>query len=137
MALETLKNVNEIGGFEVVVLDDLRETNPELFPKENLGQMDHIAFERDIRPHKFIYIRNDKNSITFNLQNGPIDEVGVNGCQVDTMIEAAKMIIEKLNEKFPCIENQHALCRIDEVLFWLCKRKSDRLKRGVEGKSLT
>lgn len=136
MALETLKDVKEIGGFEVVVMDDLRETNPELFPPENLGQMNHEAFERDIRPHKFIYIRYDKNSITFNIQNGPIKEVGINGCQVDNMIEAAKMIIEGLNKNFPCRENSIAITKLEEAILWLGKRKSDRLKRDVEGKSL-
>ena len=33
------------------------------------------------------------------IQNGPIKENGVNGCQVDTIIEATKAIIEGLNKK--------------------------------------
>lgn len=133
MALETLKDVNEIGGFEIVVMDELRETNPELFPPENLGQMNHEAFERDIRPNKFIYLRNDKNSITFNIQNGPIKEVGVNGCQVETLIEAAKLIIDGLNKQFPCRENSIVITKLEEAILWLQKRKTDREKRNVEG----
>lgn len=111
MALETLKDVKEIGGFEI--------------GRYEFGEQEYLD--------KFIVIFEKENAIGFKLQNGPIKEVGVNGCQVDTMIEAAKMIIGKLNEKFPCIENQNALCRIDEVLFWLWKRKYNREKRGVEG----
>jgi hypothetical protein len=133
MALETLKGIEEIGGFEVVVMDDLREKHPDLFPHELKGQMDYEAFERDIRPNKFIYLRKDKNSITFNLQNGPIKEVGVNGCQVDTLIEAAKIIIEGLNKQYPCRENALIITKLDEALLWSMKRKLDREKRKVEG----
>ena len=49
------------------------------------------------------------------------------------MIEAAKIIIEKLNQKFPCRENSVAITKLDEALMWLDKRKKDREKRNVEG----
>jgi hypothetical protein len=133
MALETLKGIEHIGGFEVVVMDKLRESNPELFPKEALGQMNYEAFERDIRPHKFIYVRHDKNSITFNIQNGPIKEVGINGCQVDTLIDTATLILLGLNEKFPCEENTAAINCLMRASQFLEERKINREKRGVEG----
>jgi len=136
MGLETLKGIKKIGEFDVVVMDELRETNPELFPPEALGQMNYEAFERDIRPNKFIYLRHDKNSLTFNIQNGPIKEVGINGCDVSTIIEAAKVILEGLNKNFPCRENAVAITKLDEALMWLDKRKKDRIARDVEGKSL-
>lgn len=131
MALETLKGVTEIGGFKVVVMDELREKFPEKFNES--GAMDYKWFEADIRPHNFIYVRRDVNSIAFTIQNGPIKEVGVNGCQVDTLIEAAKLIIEGLNKNFPCRENAMVITKLDEALMWSNKRKSDREKRGVEG----
>jgi hypothetical protein len=109
----------------------LREKYPEKFNAS--GAMDWQWFEQDIRPNHFVYVRHDKNSLSFTLQNGPIQENGVNGCQVDTLIEAAKLIIEGLNKEFPCRENSMAITKLDEALLWLGKRKADREKRGVEG----
>lgn len=131
MALETLKDVTEIGGYDVVVMDNLREKYPEKFNES--GAMDYVWFETEIRPKNFIYLRHDKNSLTFTIQNGPIKEVGVNGCQADTLIEAAKLIIEGLNKQFPCRENSIAITKLEECILWLGKRKADREKRGVEG----
>lgn len=133
MALETLKGVTKIGDFDVVVMDDLREKYPDKFNES--GAMDYKWFEKEIRPHNFVYVRNDVNSISFTIQNGPIKEAGVNGCQVDTIIEAAKIIIEGLNQKFPCRENSMVITKLDEALLWSKKRKTDREARGVEGLS--
>lgn len=131
MALETLSGVTEIGGFSVVVMDDLRKLNPSKFNES--GAMDYTWFEKDIRPNNFVYVRHDVNSLTFTMQNGPVKEKGINGCQVDTVIEAAKLIIEGLNKNFPCRENAMAITKLDEALMWLRKRKEDREKRDVEG----
>jgi len=131
MALETLKNVKEIGGFKVVVMDKLREKYPEKFNES--GSMDYKWFEKDIRPNNFIYVRNDVNSLSFTIQDGPIKESGINGCQVDTVIETAKTIIEGLNKNFPCHENEMVIEKLTEALMWIEERKKDRVKRGVEG----
>lgn len=133
MALETLKGVKEIGGFEVVVMDELREKYPDKFGAS--GAMDWQWFEKDIRPNHFIYVRMDKNSISFTLQNGPVKEAGVNGCQVDTLIAAAEVILGKLNEKFPSGYNTRAMAHLSQALENLNARKRDREARGVEGKS--
>ena len=131
MALETLKGVKYIGGFAVVPMDELREKHPDKFNES--GAMDYKWFEKDIRPFNHVYIRHDVNSLSFTLQNGPVKDHGVNGCQVDTVIEAAKLIIEGLNANFPCRENAMAITKLDEALLWLMKRKMDRESRGVEG----
>ena len=116
MALEVLKDIKEIGGFEVGhVICPLSVTEYAI-----------------TRP---VVINHHKNFIGFKIQNGPIKEVGVNGVQVDTLIEAAKMIIEGFQKNFPCRENSVAITKLDEALLWLLKRKLDREKRGVEGKS--
>ena len=133
MALETLKGVEKIGGFNVVVMDELREKFPEKYNES--GSMDYKWFEKDIRPCNFIYIRHDVNSLSFTIQNGPIKEVGVNGCQVDTIIEASKIIFEGLNKNFPCRENAMVITKLDEALMWSLKRKIDREARNVEGTS--
>lgn len=134
MALQTLKDVKEIGGFKVIDMNAIKETNPEMFRPD--GSMIYHLFDEQIRPFNFIYVRHDVNSLSFNLQNGPVKEKGVNGCQVDTLIEAAKVILEGLNKEFPCRENATAITKLDEALLWLMKRKLDREKRSVEGLSL-
>jgi hypothetical protein len=131
MALETLKGISKIGEFDVIVMDDLREKYPEKFNES--GAMDYKWFEADVRPHNFVYVRHDVNSISFTIQNGPVKEKGVNGCQIDTIIEAAKTILEGLNKNYPCRENATAITKLDEALMWLEKRTKDRVKRQVEG----
>jgi len=133
MALETLKNVEEIGGFKLIDMGALKEKHPEKFNES--GSMDYKWFEADVRPHNFVYVRHDVNSISFTIQNGPIKENGLNGCQVDTIIETAKVMLEGLNKQFPCRENSSAITKLDEALMWLDKRKKDREKRNVEGLS--
>jgi hypothetical protein len=132
MALETLKGIEEIGGFSVVVMDELKKKFPERFSGPG-SRMDCKWFESEIRPKNFIYVRQDVNSIAFTIQNGPIKEHGVNGCQVDTLIHAAKTILEGLNKNYPCRENSLAVTKLEEAIMWLQRRTDDRIKRGVEG----
>jgi len=134
MALETLRGVMDLGGFGIVVMDELREKFPEKFNES--GAMDYKWFEAEIRPKCFIYVRNDVNSIAFTIQNGPVKEFGVNGCQVDQIIEAAKKILEGLNKNVPSRETSSAITKLDEALMWLDKRTKDRIARGVEGRNL-
>jgi len=118
MALETLKGIKEIGGFKIIRI------KPESMTWDEFDSM------RDEYP---INITDRMNTISFRLQNGPIGQNGVNGCQVDTMIEASMIIIKSLNENFPCKENEKAIEKLTEALFWIEERKRDRTKRGVEG----
>jgi hypothetical protein len=138
MAIETLKGVEEIGGFRVVVMDELREKYPERF--NAAGGMDYKWFEETIRPHAFVYVRHDANSVAFTIQKGPVKEHGVNGCQVDTLIHVAKRMIEELNSqeegKYSCRENAIAITKLDEAIHWLDHRKKDRQERDVEGRSM-
>ena len=133
MALKTIRDVTTIDGFDVVVMDELRDKYPERFNES--GAMDYTWFENDIRPNNFIYVRHDKNSLSFTLQNGPIKENGVNGCQVDTIIMAAAKIIKGLDEKFPCEENKTAIDGLKSAFATLKARKMSREARGVEGTS--
>lgn len=109
MALETLKDVKRIGGFDVT-----RGVS---------------NFSKD-RP---VFIFDELNQIAFQIQSGPIKEVGANGCQVDTLIHVAKAMLEGLNKEFPCRENSAAITKLDEAILWLIKRRLDREARNVEG----
>lgn len=129
--LETLKDVSHVGGFKLIEMDTIRDTHPELFDAS--GAMNWEIFERDIRPNHFIYVRHDKNSLSFTLQDGPVKEKGVNGCQVDTLIEAAKTMLIGLDSKFPCEDNKNAIAHLFSALACLEQRTLDREARGVEG----
>lgn len=124
MALETLKDVTKIDGFKV-----LTER-----PRKEDGSIDWEKFD-ELRKEQPIYIDHDVNMISFRIQNGPVKEVGVNGCQVDTLICTAAIMLEGLNEKFPCKENNAAIAGLGNAIKWLEIRKKNREKRGVEGQS--
>ncbi len=111
MALETLNNVTEIGGIDI---HRVEWNHPD---------------------GNFIEVDDKHNAITFKIQNGPIKEHGVNGCQVDDIILAARTIISGLNKNFPCRENSCAITKLDEAMQWLAWRTRDCEKRGVEGKN--
>lgn len=81
------------------------------------------------------YIVEDGNKVTFTIQDGPIKEVGINGVQIDAVIEWAKAKIEGFNKAFPCRENSLIITKLDEALLWSLKRKMDREARGVEGRN--
>jgi hypothetical protein len=124
MALETLKGVTEIGGFKV-----LQER-----PKKPDGSVDWPAFD-ELRKTQPIYVDHDVNMISFRIQQGPVKEAGVNGCQVDTLIEAAVVMLRGLNRQFPCPENISALADLRCALDRLDERRKNREARGVEGTS--
>lgn len=75
----------------------------------------------------------ETSTVKFTIQNGPIKEFGVNGCQIDDVVDWAKEKIEVFQQAFPCRENAIALTKLDEAILWLMKRKLDREKRHVEG----
>jgi len=70
-----------------------------------------------------------------DFQDGPIQEVGVNGCQNEDLIA---IVIDRLRYfqagKFSCRENAIALTHLEDALHWLEHRTRERAKRGVEGK---
>lgn len=112
MALETLRGVKEIGGFDV----------------------DHVSGV--LRKAPPIEIDHDNNAVTFKIQNGPVKENGVNGCQVDTIIRVAKIMYEG----FQAMGTPHPLTAkmIDHcqaILDLTDQRTKDRESRNVEGTS--
>jgi hypothetical protein len=75
-------------------------------------------------------------AIKIKFQKGPIPENGVNGLQIEDLLEIAKHRLECFQEgPFPCEENSLALNSIEGALAYLNQRTIGRRKRGVEGKS--
>lgn len=68
------------------------------------------------------------------FQNGPINEVGVNGLTQEVLIA---ICIDRLRgfQKGPyaCRENALALTKLEEAQMWLQSRTRARMDRGVEG----
>lgn len=115
MALETLKGVEAINGTQVATVDRVRD-------HKNTAN--------------FIEVDHGSNSILFQIQNGPIKENGLNGCQVTDMIAVSLKIIQGLQALYPCRENAVTITKLEEALMWQKKRTEDREARNVEGKSL-
>jgi hypothetical protein len=82
------------------------------------------------KPHKIA-----DHHISF--QNGPINEHGVNGVTQEVLLA---IVADRLRSfqagPFSCRENALALTKVEEAMHWLHKRTLDRMRRGVEGKTL-
>ena len=89
--------------------------------------------EIDLGP--YVAVNHETNEITFKIQSGPIKENGLNGCQVVDMIRTSFYIIEGLNRRFPCIENDQTLDALMLALGWQERRTLNRVARGIEGRS--
>lgn len=72
--------------------------------------------------------------LAISFQNGPIDEVGVNGVTQEVLLA---IVIDRLRSfqsgPFSCRENALALTKCEEALHWLHSRTKERMARGVEG----
>ena len=88
----------------------------------------------DDEPAAHIAIDPCSNIIAFRIQDGPIKEVGVNGCQVDHVILFARLLLSRFNHAFPCKENELADEQLEGALYYLQERKKSREARGVEGR---
>lgn len=68
------------------------------------------------------------------FQDGPINEVGVNGITHEALLS---ILIDRLESfqagDFACEENANALNNLQAAQAWLQKRTKDRMARNVEG----
>lgn len=113
MALETLKGVTHIGGYGVCAMDA---------GEDAMGDAEG-----------FVRVDHEGGAIRFQIQTAPIKEVGVNGCQLDTLIHTAKHMLDTLNRKFHSPFNDAASEHLYQALKQLTLRTTDREERGVEG----
>ena len=71
---------------------------------------------------------------TILFQNGPINEVGVNGITQEVLLA---IVADRLRSfqagPYACRENALALTKIEEAQHWLQQRTIARMRRGVEG----
>ena len=68
------------------------------------------------------------------FQNGPINEVGVNGVTHEVLLEiVADRLRSFQSGPYSCRENALALTKVEEAQMWLQSRTLKRMQRGVEG----
>lgn len=68
------------------------------------------------------------------FQNGPINEVGVNGITQEVLLAiVADRLRSFQSGPYACRENSLALTKIEEAQHWLQQRTIARMRRGVEG----
>ena len=92
--------------------------------------------EIDNQRHTYRIQSNSHMGITyFTFQEGAIQDVGVNGCQIEDLLQICIHRLQGFQKgAFPCRENALAITKLEEALMWLDKRRQDRQVRGVEGK---
>ena len=72
--------------------------------------------------------------IDIKFQEGPIAEVGVNGCHIEDVIDLLVERLRGFNEgPLRCRENSLAITHLEEAGLWMVKRRMNRLEQGVEG----
>ncbi len=78
-----------------------------------------------------------RSGFTMHFQNGPINEVGVNGITQEALLA---IVIDRLRSfqagPFACSENATALVHTEAALDTLKSRTLARMARSVEGKSV-
>lgn len=71
---------------------------------------------------------------TILFQNGPINEVGVNGITQEVLLAICADRLRSFQAgPYACRENAIALTKIEEAMHWLQQRTIARMRRGVEG----
>lgn len=71
---------------------------------------------------------------TVLFQNGPINEVGVNGVTHEALLAIVADRLRSFQKgQFSCKANACALTHIEEAQHWLQQRTIERMRRGVEG----
>ena len=71
-----------------------------------------------------------------HFQEGPIQEVGINGIQAPSVLIAVVVYLREISKPpHNSRETALAITKIEEAVMWLDKRTADRKERGVEGTS--
>lgn len=84
--------------------------------------------------HHYSVLSGSQVLLDVRFQDGPIQEVGVNGVQQEHLLA---VVIDRLRDfqagPFAGRYNDKALGHCEEALMWLQRRTVDRIRRGVEG----
>jgi len=92
----------------------------------------HVSgFEADTNPSSPAPHINGQSVL---FQNGPINEVGVNGVTHEVLLAIVADRLRSFQKgPYSCKANACALTHIEEAMHWLQQRTIERMRRGVEG----
>ncbi len=77
----------------------------------------------------------DRPFIRIVFQHGPPDEVGINGCRIEDVIEVlVQRLLDFQGRELACKENEEALYHLEMAREALLKRRRRREQQGVLGK---
>ncbi len=77
---------------------------------------------------------NEDVATDIRFQNGPINEVGVNGLTHEVLLSIVADRLRSFQKgPYSCKANACALTHIEEAMHWLQQRTIERMRRGVEG----
>lgn len=98
-------------------------------------QITHEVEFTNNAPHYFIVQNNEGEAVHMvEFQNGPIQEVGVNGLTNEDLLHMVRLRLEGFqNSPYACDENAKALHYVNETIAALAERTKGRIDRGVEG----
>jgi hypothetical protein len=76
----------------------------------------------------------DETAVNIVFQNGPINEVGVNGVTQEVLLAIVADRLRSFQKgPYSCKANACALTHVEEAMHWLQQRTIERMRRGVEG----
>lgn len=107
----------------------LHKTLQNTFPEEFKQVTKYLSTTDDN------YTQVNESTVSFNMQEGPINEVGENGLQLTDLLRFCQEYLLILDKPHPCEENQRTLDAIQLALRAQAERTVDRIDRGVEGYS--
>ena len=114
----------------------LHNTLEEVTVETPADDMTGVSDEEAIKAAHHFTFDGSMGGSKLHFQEGPIEEVGINGIQAPSVLTA---IVEYLREisKPPHNSRETALAitKIEEAVLWLDKRTADRKERVVEGTS--
>ena len=102
---------------------------------EHIGHIhpDSSADEKLVALGRNIVVNHASNFVGFRIQNGPIKEMGVNGCQIDHVLAFTLTFLKCLNAENPNAHSKAAIKHIELAMFALRERARGIEKRAVEG----
>jgi hypothetical protein len=84
--------------------------------------------------HEYVVQVAGQPSTLIYFQNGPINEVGVNGLTQEVLLAICADRLRSFQAgPYACKANACALTHIEEAMHWLQQRTIERMRRGVEG----
>ena len=106
---------------------------------QNYTEIEHEDEFKFNAPHHFEVknVNNGEVVTRIDMQEGPIEENGINGCFTEDLIAIALVRLESFqNSEYRCRENAVAITKLEEALMWLRKRTNRRVEVGTEGTSI-